>query len=239
MMDRTDQFLPLQPVTAMRPLLGTTVLLVEDSRYACEAMRLLCLRSGARIRRADSLYHAGQHLKVYRPGVVIIDIGLPDGSGLDLISSLVQGTPRIDVVLGTSGDTENEAAALNAGADGFIPKPISSLSAFQSQILRHLPAERQPPGPRLINDEKVSPDMIAFHDDLSHVAQVLEGAEATEAVDYLTQFLGGVARSVDDRDLNAAVIALAERRKKGEPLRPGITQLSALVQTRLAAAGPI
>ena len=74
--------------TADRPLLGLTVLVIEDSRDACEAMRLLCLRSGARIRRADCMRAARRHLQVYRPSVVIADLGLRDGNGIDLIQEL-------------------------------------------------------------------------------------------------------------------------------------------------------
>ena len=71
-----------------------------------EAIRLLCLRSGARIRRADSLASAHRHLRVYRPSIVIVDMGLPDGSGLDLIREMDAARPRVRIVLAISGDTE-------------------------------------------------------------------------------------------------------------------------------------
>jgi FixJ family two-component response regulator len=235
-MDGTEDLFLHQPATARRPLLGLTVLVVEDSRFASEAIRLLCLRSGARIRRADSLSHAERHLRIYRPCVMIVDVGLPDGSGLKLIHDMAQAVPRIDVILGTSGDDMLETDVIASGADGFLAKPVLSLSAFQDAILSHLPQDRQPPGPRLLSDEEVQPDMIAFHDDLSHVAQVLDGGQELAAIDYVTQFLGGVARSVSDPDLGEAVDELALRRSKGEPLKPQIAQLAALVQARLASA---
>jgi CheY-like chemotaxis protein len=235
-MNNNEDFIQARPATALRPLLGVTVLVVEDSRFACEALRLLCLRSGARIRRADSLFHAQQHLKVYRPCVVIIDVGLPDGDGTGLITSLSEATPRIDVILGISGEPENETGVMQAGADGFIAKPIASLSAFQNAILKHLPENRQPPGPRIVSKELVQPDMLAYHDDLSHVAQALDGKEGEQAIDYVTQFLGGIARSAEDHEMCAALDKLVKKRSAGEPIRPQIASLAALVQERLATS---
>ncbi len=216
-----------------RPLLGLTILVVEDSRYACEAMRLLCLRSGARIRRADSLKAARRHLQVYRPSVVIIDLGLPDGSGADLIASLASAAPRVSVIIGISGDENADSIAMAAGADAFLAKPIVSLAAFQNVILTNLPAERQPVGPRALVDEAVEPDLLAFRDDMAHAAEVLGEAEDERALDYLAQFLGGVSRSVGDAPLAKAASRLAETRRACGPIAVETAHISDLVRERL------
>jgi CheY-like chemotaxis protein len=238
-MNGTDSLLITRAPTAQRPLMGLTVLLVEDSRFASEAVRLLCLRSGARIRRADSLQTAQRHLAVYRPSVALVDLGLPDGSGLDLIRSLAQAIPRIAVVIGTSGDETARDAVLRAGADGFIAKPIDNLAAFQTAILQHLPADRQPPGPRALPDERVEPDLIALRDDLSHVARLLGQPDPSRALPYVMQFLGDVARNGKDADLSRAVRAVQTSRNKSQNPRAHIVALSQLVQQRITASGPL
>ena len=166
-MDVIDRLSLTRAPTARRPLLGQTVLLVEDSRFASEAVRLMCLRSGARIRRADSLKTAQRHLAIYMPSVLIVDIGLPDGSGIDLIKAASDASARIDVILGTSGDAAMQKPVMDAGADDFIEKPVESLMQFQSRILAHIPPDRQPPSPRGMADEQVHPDLIAYQDDLA------------------------------------------------------------------------
>lgn len=233
-MDDSELFAAAQRLpTTRRPLLGLTILVVEDSRFACEALRLLCLRSGARIRRADSLKSARRHLQVYRPSVLIADVGLPDGSGLDLIRELADASPRPSVILATSGDSSLAEAAMEAGAGGFLEKPITSLAAFQQAVLSNMPADRQPSGPRLLDDETVQPDLIAFRDDMAHAADVLNMGQEEKTLAYLAQFLGGVARSAGDRPLADAADQLARSRQTGKPLSQDAATLAGLVQERL------
>lgn len=186
--------------SASRPLFGVTILVVEDSRYASEGLRLLSLRSGARIRRADSLTAARRHLAVYHPTVAIVDLGLPDGSGLDLLSELSATVPRIPVRLGLSGDEGAATAVRAAGADGFLAKPVESLASFQAAILEHLPRDLHPAGPRAISGDIVRPDELAFREDLAHAVKLLYLERPP--VGYLRPFLRGVARAAGDDDLD-------------------------------------
>ncbi|GHH01609.1 response regulator [Pseudodonghicola xiamenensis] len=216
-----------------RPLLGLTVLVVEDSNFAAEALRLLCLRSGARIRRADSLKSARLHLQAYRPSVLIVDLGLPDGSGADLIEEMASARPRISAILGLSGDSFSEDFSIAAGADGFLPKPLSSLADFQTMILRRLPVDLLGAPPSVGEDEIIHPDPIAFRDDMAHVADILTETHDGRVLDYVAQFLRGVARSAADDDLAEAAAELAQIRRDGAPVGAMAARIAGLVQQRM------
>lgn len=217
-----------------RPLTGLTVLVVEDSRFASEAVRLLCLRSGARIRRADCLRSAARHLQSYRPAVVIVDLGLPDGDGADLIRQIATAEPRVPVLLGISGDPDAREAAMAAGADGFLAKPVESLAVFQQAILSALPAETHSIGLRALPNDLIQPDPSGLRDDLAHVAEVLSAAHDTAAVEYIARFLAGVARSAHDPALEQAATDLARDHQAGRALATDLARISGMVHDRLS-----
>lgn len=202
--------------TQQRPLLGLTILLVEDSRFASEAIRLMCLRSGARIRRADCLKSARRHLAAYRPAVAVVDLGLPDGSGLELLNEMAQGGDPITVRIATSGDDTLAPDSLRAGAQGFLKKPVENLAYFQDMILSALPAEARPKGPRLIATENISPDPIAYRDDMAHVADLLGSDRTGETtLSYVAQFAEAAALSARDDALADAARALSKAARDG------------------------
>ncbi|MBU2868268.1 response regulator [Pacificibacter marinus] len=238
MPDNLESLLPPQKPTPERPLLGTTVLIVEDSRFASEALRLLCLRSGARIRRADNLAHARKHLQVFRPNVVIIDLGLPDGSGAELIDELSQASPRVDVLLGMSGDTGTESRARTAGADGFIAKPIANLAEFQHIILNAMPKGSRPAltGIRRVTNEEITPDPIALQDDFVHISDLMTLNRGEDMLDYIAQFLSGIARTAGDTELVDAAQTLSKHRDQGLPFGSDIARIAGLVHDRIDQA---
>ncbi|ABV94364.1 putative response regulator [Dinoroseobacter shibae DFL 12 = DSM 16493] len=229
-MDDTAALVSTAPrPTSARPLLGVTVLLVEDSRFASESMRLLCLRSGARLRRADCIAAAHRHLRMYCPTVAIIDLGLPDGAGEDLIAELAAAQPRLPVILGFSGDLSGEPCAIAAGADGFLAKPLTRLAEFQAAVLAHLPPESHPAGPRIVPDTEVSPDLIALQDDFAHVNDLLSDPDDPIQRAYSAQFLHGLAIASQDVPLAEAARSLADR---GD--RSSLSLVRALLADRLA-----
>lgn len=230
-MQDLDSFLTSQTPTALRPFLGLTILLVEDSLTTCEAIRLMCIRSGARIRRADCIESAKRHLRVYRPSMILIDMGLPDGSGADLIKELAHATPRVETILGLSADPDAKHAALTSGADGFIEKPLRSIAEFQAAVMHFLPKLAQPKGPRAVSDDPVKHDEIAMREDLALAFDLLEDGDQTpETHRYLATFLSGVASTAQDAELTSLAQKFAKARGMGGQEQD---QLAATLSQRL------
>lgn len=85
---------------------------------------------------------AREQLSCIDVSAVILDIGLPDGSGLDLLSEIKCETPALPVILLTANDTDMDIVnGLEQGADDYITKPFS-LSVLRARVnaqLRKLP----------------------------------------------------------------------------------------------------
>ncbi len=222
---------PAAPVSPAAPLAGLTVLLVEDSRLASDALRLVMQRCGGRLRRAETLAMARRHLHVYRPDVVIVDLGLPDGRGEDLIADIARtGGPP---VLGMSGDDLGLVRARRAGAAGFLPKPARSLAEVCAAILALLPDRawltRRLPGATLSGATLSGADLpvhdpLALRDDLRHAAAVLGRADGLR---YAAGLVEGVAGAVGDDGL-----ARAARDARAQP--QAIGDLARSLALRLA-----
>ncbi len=203
-------------------LFAVTILLVEDSRSASEAIRLYAAESGARVRRADSLHAASRHLAIYRPNLVMVDLGLPDGSGIALIDQLASASTPLTAIVALSGHERGswQDAALAAGAAACLEKPIASLRAFQECVLSVLPDAESRRGPDvrdLALTGRASLDS-ALAEDLRRARALLAEAIPAgddETVAYCAQFLGSVGEMLGDRDLFAA--ARAARAPAGAP----------------------
>ncbi len=113
------------------------VLIVEDDEAIADAVAIALQREGASVEVARTLRQAGP--KVEGMELVILDLGLPDGSGFELLASLRGKCDAPRVIVLTSRDEEIDCvAALEAGADDFVAKPFSprTLVARARAVLR-------------------------------------------------------------------------------------------------------
>tara|TARA_R110002074_G_scaffold31535_4_gene88498 strand:+ start:86 stop:328 length:243 start_codon:yes stop_codon:yes gene_type:complete len=75
---------------------------------------------------------------------------------------------------------------------------------------------------------------MAFRDDMAHIADVLGDKTDNKTLDYVAQFLSGVARIAHDKALETAASALARKRALGHSVDQEKAAITGLVQARLA-----
>ena len=126
----------------------TTVMLVEDDpAFLARFCAIVAAAPELRLMAAvGDLAAARQLLVTQAPDVLLTDLGLPDGSGIDLIRETARAHPATDImVISVFGDEEHVVASIEAGATGYVLK--DSLPEEFVALIRELRAGGSPISP--------------------------------------------------------------------------------------------
>jgi DNA-binding NtrC family response regulator len=120
----------------------THVLVVDDERDAAESMAMLVSDAGFTVSTAGNLRDARRQMALQKPDLVLLDLMLPDGSGMKLFEDATL-REQTEVVLVTGhGDVETSVQALRLGAADYLLKPVQleQLRDVLSRVGRPVPA---------------------------------------------------------------------------------------------------
>src|SRR5262249_37564940 len=121
-----------------------TVLVVEDEVPMRRFLRSALASHGFRVVEAGTLRDAEQLVTEAPPAAILLDLGLPDGDGRDLLRQVREWSPAPVIVLSAREREDDKVTALDAGADDYLTKPFgtSELLARIRVALRHARAQR-------------------------------------------------------------------------------------------------
>jgi two-component system, OmpR family, KDP operon response regulator KdpE len=122
------------------------VLVIEDDPAIRKVLSMLFETNGFRVVTADTCELGVRQAQTYRPDVCIVDLGLPDGDGIQFIRKVRGWSPVAILVLTARVAELQRLAAFEAGADDYIIKPFSSpeLLARVRAIMRRIARSDQP-----------------------------------------------------------------------------------------------
>lgn len=111
----------------------TTVLVVDDEPQILRALQINLHAHGYTVHTAANGTEALASAAAHRPDVVVLDLGLPDMDGLEVIAGLRGWTAVPIIVLSARHASEEKVAALDAGADDYVTKPFG-LDEFLARL---------------------------------------------------------------------------------------------------------
>src|ERR1700736_1938409 len=120
------------------------ILIFEDDQAIQNVLRMLFEANGFRVVIADTAARGEQDARLNRPDVVIVDLGLPDRDGLNVITAIRAGSPVPIIVLTARTAEAQRLAAFENGADDYVMKPFSApelLARVRAIVRRHVRGE--------------------------------------------------------------------------------------------------
>ncbi len=147
------------------------LLIVEDEAELRRIVRVILEAEDYEVHEADGLQRGLIEAGTRRPDLLVLDLGLPDGDGVDLVREFRKWSTAPVIVLSARTGEADKIGALDAGADDYLVKPFGAgelLARVRAQLRRH---QQQTPA----GDAR-----IAFGDIVVDLARrtVLRGGEA-------------------------------------------------------------
>lgn len=115
------------------------ILIVEDELPVRRFLRATLTSHGYRLLEAETAADAMRLATAQQPDLILLDLGLPDGDGIDLTRRFREWTAVPIVIVSARGRESDKVDALDAGADDYVTKPfgVSELLARVRVSLRH------------------------------------------------------------------------------------------------------
>jgi two-component system KDP operon response regulator KdpE len=140
-----------------------TVLVVDDEPQIVRALRINLTARGYRVITAHDGTAALRAVAETKPDVVVLDLGLPDMDGNEVIAGLRGWTTVPIIVLSARGDSADKVQALDAGADDYVTKPfgMDELLARLRAAVRRSAVSSSDGGDAVIETASFSIDLVA------------------------------------------------------------------------------
>jgi two-component system KDP operon response regulator KdpE len=102
------------------------ILVVDDELHIRRLIHAALARADYAIVEAENAREAMERLRDERPDIVLLDLGLPDRDGLELVPLIKQQSGTTLIVVSARDATEEKVAALDLGADDYLTKPFDT-----------------------------------------------------------------------------------------------------------------
>ncbi|HTB34373.1 MAG TPA: sigma-54 dependent transcriptional regulator [bacterium] len=167
------------------------VLVVDDEAEMGAVLIRVLAGLGHLGEQATTAAEGLQKARNWRPEAVLLDINMPDISGLELLPDLLKAVPGLAVVMVTGQASHQTAvAAMKAGAEDYLEKPFSQdeLGAILDRVAEKLDLRRQVEDLKRNRLEDLRQDTLAAEDPaMLQVYQAVAGVAAKEQVTVLIQ----------------------------------------------------
>jgi two-component system KDP operon response regulator KdpE len=120
------------------------LLVIDDEAQIRRLLRVTLEAAGYAVREADSGGVGISEITFRRPDAIILDLGLPDMPGLEVLKRLREWTQVPVLILSVLGEDDKKIAALDSGADDYLTKPFSGgelLARIRVMLRRNQPSD--------------------------------------------------------------------------------------------------